>query len=85
MTNSSYLLKNGSSISIVPLTGQKERFRVVIDVNNSRNPNLIGKDLWTLYIENDGTLSTSSGHGTCETDYDTCLHNLQNNNWKPDF
>ena len=83
--NSSFLLRNGSAVSMIPLKGEDNRFRIVVDVNNTQLPNRIGRDLWVLYLNKDGSLSASGKKGACDSDYDTCLRNLQNNDWKPDF
>ena len=79
------MLRNGSAISMVSVGGQ-DRFRLVVDVNNKGFPNRMGRDLWVLYLNKNGTLSTDPGSDkTCNDDYNACLEQLQNNNWKPDF
>jgi len=83
--NSSFLLNNGSSVSIVSMGGEDSRFRVVIDVNNNGFPNKIGRDLWIMYIANNGALTTNSSNKTCDKDYEACLQRLIDNNWKLDF
>lgn len=82
---SSFLLRNGSAVSMVSVGGQ-DRFRLVVDVNNKGFPNKMGRDLWVLYLNKNGTLSADPGNNqSCNSDYDACLEQLQNNDWKPDF
>ncbi len=87
-----FILANGASIAMNPDIGGY----IFIDANNVKTPNVLGMDLFVLYINSNGELVTSSEIdddsssllSDCKSfdgNWVTCFAFLQQNNWKMDY
>lgn len=91
-----YLLSNSNAICIKKGT---KKFNITIDTNGPDKPNTSGRDLFALYIDENGEIkgdgassgSSGSGYGSSGDACDTstngkyCLNKLMENNWKMDY
>ncbi len=100
--NTFVLLKNGVSIGytapVIDNHGYYIDGELIIDTNGKDKPNTLGKDLFLLYVKNNGDVTGHSDSGVFETLDDladdcttfdgyfyTCFDYLQQNNWKMDY
>ena len=87
-----FILNNGAAIAMTAdIAGY-----MFIDANNVEPPNVLGRDLFVLYIDQKGTVSADSAvdgsltniSADCKS-FDgywvSCFEYLQSNNWKMDY
>jgi len=83
-------LKNGASLAYeLQSTAGPTYAYVTIDLNGKAKPNVIGRDLFVIYISKNGTLGqifqtgSSMPIGCMSGDSSKCLNALMENNWDP--
>lgn len=84
------VIASGASICVEPMSGAGW-IDVVADINGKQGPNVIGRDVFTLSITNNGTVRPAgeADIGNCQsatdTDYGACLAQIIQDGWKMDY
>ncbi len=87
-TSSCAVLASGSSLC---LANRSSFISAVVDVNGKQGPNILGRDLFSLYIQNDGTVTSPTSPSAasvedCQTgDYGACLGVILKDGWVMDY
>lgn len=84
------VIASGASICVGTMSADG-RIEVATDINGKQGPNVVGRDLFTLAIVNNGTVIApgSASVGTCSAavdgDYGACLAQIIKDGWKMDY
>jgi prepilin-type N-terminal cleavage/methylation domain-containing protein len=85
------VISSGASICVGSLNSSGS-INVATDINGKEGPNIVGRDLFTLVILNDGTISNDGTASTsaCKNStsagtYDACLAQIIQDGWKMDY
>lgn len=84
------VIASGASICVGTMSAGGY-IEVATDINGKQGPNVVGRDLFTLAIVNNGTVIApgSASVGTCSAavdgDYGACLAQIIKDGWKMDY
>ena len=82
-----YALLDGYIVAL-SRESRNDDIRLVVDVNGQDAPNKLGRDIWFMYIQNDGTIRTAgsgvttSNASDCDTNYAVCFGNFIKSGYK---
>ena len=78
-----YILLDGYVIAMTRRDLQED-IRLLVDVNGKEGPNMFGRDLWYMYIKNDGSVTghSSWSQGECNYNYAVCFGNFVKTGYK---
>ena len=84
------VIASGASICVGTMSAGGN-IAVATDINGKQGPNVVGRDLFTLAIENNGTVIApgQASIGACSAavdgDYGACLAQIIKDGWKMDY
>ena len=62
------------------------KLRFVIDINGADNPNVGGRDLFYLDVQNNGKIkNTCAANASCNSDPCACLKEIEKSGWKMEY